>query len=441
LFIGGDDDGNWYSTDGGGHWSAPTAPRGPEPQPFECGDCDGFYVDQAGGIIAHSARDNSHKLLDLYTWSIAGSASIFGTAPFGPLVTPPGASYEVADANKGYAPLVVTLPSEAPVPHGDVVSTASSLHIDGAASDTWVVRSRGDGTFVQIGPNLPDGAIPTVQAVGGHMRTVFYVGVRHNDDNAVAETDQLLVSTGPPGGGVTGWRCIVPGPGTSAYGCATPTETGGRCQAAVCHAYRFWADPYDARVVYVLDEDGVKETTDGGTTWHPQPSLTGWLLDNGASPSRCMVCTWNDDDSPMLYILFVPGESGTRFAMGVNGLFMTLDGTTEGAARPSGDDEHWHRLLDPASQACLPNRAFFDVAGSPGRSLYIGCISRGVLRLSGIPAAADEPALDRRNVLMEVHTQDVVVQTPQAPITYVPIPQEEPGDGPETAAPANVTIP
>jgi hypothetical protein len=452
LFLGGDDDGNWWSIDGGGHWSAPPTMPSLTPDPFGCGDCDGFYIDQVGAVIAHSGRDDTHKLLDLYTWSIAGMAdprvptvSLFDTAPAGPLVAPSiYPFYQIADENKGYAPLVLTLPGEAPVAHGDVVATASSTRIGlttgNTAAATWVVRSRGDGHFVRVGPNLPSAAIPTVQAVGGHTRTVYYVGVRHDDDNATAETDQLLVSIGTPGK-VTGWRCIVPGPGKSAYGCAAPKESGRRCLTAVCHAYRFWADPFDSRVVYVLDEDGVKETTDGGNTWHLQPSLSRWLLDNGAGPAQCVVCTWNDDDSPMLYILFVPGEPGTRFAMGVNGLFMTLDGTTEGATRPSGTAEHWHRLIDPASLACLPNRAFFDVSGSPARSLYVGCISRGVLRLSGIPGPGDEASLDQHSLVMDIHTEDSVVRYPVAPITYVPRPQGEPSQSADTEEPPTPLTP
>jgi hypothetical protein len=153
----------------------------------------------------------------------------------------------------------------------------------------------------------------------------------------------------------------------------------------VCHAYRFFADPYDARTVYVLDEDGVKESNDAGHSWHQQPELTRWVLDNGNSPPHCIAtCAWSDDDSPLTYMLFVPGEPRTRFAMGVNGVFMSSDGTS--SSDPSAHTERWHRLLDPTTLPCLANRAFFDVSGNPRRTLYIGCVQRGVVALTGIPA-------------------------------------------------------
>jgi hypothetical protein len=288
-------------------------------------------VDQFGHLVAHSGRDDQHKTLELYTWTAADNGFPDPSHEAdGAAYHAPNRYYQDADEMKGYAPLILTLPGEPGIARGDVVAPVSTFRLDPrtgarAVNASSVQRAQAGGGFAQVGPNLPDYAIPEIQAVGGHRRPTFYVGVRTSDKAELAETDQLLVSERSSlTGAVNRWHCVVPGPGTGTYGCASPNESGGVCQGPICHAYRFFADPYDPNTVYALDEDGVKETDDGGHTWHAEPTLTNWILDHGATPPRCVApCSWGDDDSPLLYIIYTPSEPRTRFAMGINGLLMT----------------------------------------------------------------------------------------------------------------------
>ncbi|MBM9506677.1 WD40/YVTN/BNR-like repeat-containing protein [Actinacidiphila acididurans] len=375
LWVGGRDDDAWLSNNGGQDWTLAGT----------CGDCQGALVDQLGGVIAHHNRGPS-----ITTWNVPATGTFGPGAPGGHTYTfPSDVEGSVgADWTKGYRYLVQTVPGENPVPFGDVVG------VDNDSTGTYVIRAAGGGSFHRVGPALPAGVRAVLQTSGGHTGTLFWVGSR-GPDFASSESDQLYVADRPDS--PTRWICVVPGYDPLTGGCKQPADAADApCPAdQACHAYRFFADPYDSQVAYILDANGVKETLDGGATWHLQPELTTKVLADGASPPHCKGnCVYDDDDSPLRSMVFVPGEPGTRFAVGVNGVFMTLSanpGTTGGGTALT---EHWHQLLDPTSTPCLATSGFFDPAGPYGRALYVGCTQRGVLGILQIPAPGDRNSLD-----------------------------------------------
>jgi hypothetical protein len=126
--------------------------------------------------------------------------------------------------------------------------------------------------------------------------------------------------------------------------------------------------PYEARVVYLLDNFAIKVSTDGGESWIVDRSLTGaatagGLLSLGPGVLRDMV--------------FVREEPLTAFALGNAGVSYTLDGV------------QWFTLLSSLALPGRPEGGFFDPVGDPGdRALYVALEGRGVLRIGGVPAPA-----------------------------------------------------
>src|SRR5215470_3031009 len=93
-------------------------------------------------------------------------------------------------------------------------------------------------------------------------------------------------------GNVVAWDCIVPGPsapGINDGSCSTPTSTdNATCSiGTVCRPWSFVVNPFDARVLYVLDNDGIKESVDSGDHFQTQTALTQWLSDNGRISPPC----------------------------------------------------------------------------------------------------------------------------------------------------------
>src|SRR5262249_39520591 len=135
----------------------------------------------------------------------------------------------------------------------------------------WVTSETAEGPGVkafQVGPTLPDPLISAVQASGGHDHPTFYVG------NAAPTVTNLVGSLGlwklRPGD--TAWRQIVPhtGPQSPARG---PTI-----------ARRFFVDPYRPQLVYVIGEDHVYRTDDGGSSWTVDGSLDAAVTESGGYP-------------------------------------------------------------------------------------------------------------------------------------------------------------
>jgi hypothetical protein len=222
----------------------------------------------------------------------------------------------------------------------------------------WASLSNGDGTYEppplfvipnfghrksgpvrQVGPFLPDPSIGVVQASGGHEDTVFYVGGNISK--------QLWKWTK----GMAIWQQLIPGNGAD-------------------QAKRFYVSPYDPNLLYVIDDDRIKRSDDGGTTWQVDESLERMVTCNGLIPAD------RDEAGDTTQVVlsdmqFDPFDGGRRFAVGVAGAFMTIDGAT------------WQRVLDTGAIRGLPTNCFFDQFSTPSDpSLYVGMAGRGILKIS-----------------------------------------------------------
>ena len=140
-------------------------------------------------------------------------------------------------------------------------------------------------------------------------------------------------------------------------------------------ARRFFVDPYDPNLIYVIDGDAVKRSRDGGQTWQTDENLDRAVTENGAFAYETgQVPKWVGETAIINDIVFDRVERGTRFAAGNAGVFFTLDGET------------WVRLLSTAALPGYPVGAYFDRVGGPfNRALYVAMSGRGILRLGPIP--------------------------------------------------------
>jgi hypothetical protein len=425
LYFGTVDNGPWSTLDGGAHWSNNDLSG--------CGDCLGYWADPLmpdrlvhlyrgellpgslqNGLVAYigasGGAPNLHRFWQgFHPCPIPGATC---SADLGlPPTLPPAAElanhyFTVgADWQAGWRPMVLTTPSSSAPPPIDVVmaapvSTPTVVLQDPAAPAfaVWRKQTLGTGSadWSMDTPALPVGAT-TIQAAGGHALPTYYAGDRDTTDTGggsyliadsalfgtAAQGDHLYRSYRDPASDrITGWDCIVPGParaGTHDGACAT-SATGG-----ATHARIFVSDPYDASVAYLLDDDGIKRTVTGGTTWTRIASLSNWLSDNGAIPTAChQLC-----QSSMTFVQelasmeFVPNEPAMRFAVGETGIYFTNDGVDEHSAASATED--WHRLLDTSSTACLPRNTFFDTVGLLSPTLYVVCTGRSLLSFINLP--------------------------------------------------------
>ena len=161
--------------------------------------------------------------------------------------TPP---YPASDlVLRGYRPIIRTLPTEAPQSDGDYVFIHSSDGMTRQVLRTLSISSiqslsDWDDTTkaFKIGTSLPDDGSskePVVQASGGHANPTFYVAdFKGHLFKWVDATDT--------------WTQIVPGgpPGQNSTGCI-----------------KFFVDPYQPQVIYLVDPSGILISLDGGNTW------------------------------------------------------------------------------------------------------------------------------------------------------------------------------
>jgi hypothetical protein len=189
----------------------------------------------------------------------------------------------------------------------------------------------------QQGPNLPAN-VDVVQTSGGHNSPVFYV-------SDASSTKRLWKSDG-----IRNWQPIV-GPGLAAT-----------------QARRFFVDPYNPELIYVTDQDNIKLSDDGGRTWHRD-----LILEDAVTAHQ----QFSSNDAGVIQDMVFDRENRTtRFAVGVAGVFYTLDG------------RNWSRLLNTAALPSKPVSAFFDpVSDVCNRMLYVATDGHGILRIGPIPAA------------------------------------------------------
>ena len=204
----------------------------------------------------------------------------------------------------------------------------------------------GKGLVSQVGPVLPTFDTAIVQAAGGHLNTVFYVG-GNSRGNVWKWTD-----------GFANWELIVPGRGAS-------------------QARRFFVNPYDANVIYIVDAKNVKRSDDGGETWQIDVNLEQQLSCGGRIPiARSEFVSGQGDfaDIVLTDMKFDPFNPNRRFAVGEAGAFFTDDGTT------------WIRLLDTGAIRGRPLSCYYDRDSNPSDpALYVGFAGRGIVKISGLP--------------------------------------------------------
>jgi BNR/Asp-box repeat len=359
LYFGCGDNNDFFTRDGGAHWEDPGS---------GCGDCDAWFTDtaQAGRVLQFLPRKKD----------ASGFVGVFG------IVKSDGSEYPNAgdsgsktlvpspkkiNFNKGselspyagsdvyligYRPLIRTLATEAPLPDGDVAVIEQAL--DGTANlfrttaissikkvEDWHDTSKAQ----QIGPTLPPGAI-VVQASGGHASPAYYVADRPRSSNGFTQRVWKLSSDG------TAWTMIVPG---AALG-----------SAPVGSAFSWFVDPYDPDVIYVLDAQGMKISTDAGASWFFDTAMTNALTGGGKLAISA---------SLLQDMQFSRGERQTRFAMGTAGVLCTMDFGI-----------YWFQVLNSVALPGRPESAFFDpISDQTDRAIYVDCEGRSILRVSGLP--------------------------------------------------------
>ena len=276
----------------------------------------------------------------------------------------------------GYRPLVLTLPGEQPLPDGDFVTIWNQTDKDRSLVlrttkmsslteyEDWVTTAMADGPGVKVfqqGPALPF-SFDVVQASGGHTNTVFTV-----KESSGAQRVMRWRA------GMASWATLVPATGSG------PTR-----------ARRMFVDPYRPQLIYVLDDDHVWRSDDGGARWVIDTSLETVLTLDGFS------FTQRGNDVVLRDMAFDP-TGPYRFAVGPRGVFHTLDGIT------------WSHLALSTALAAQPSNLFYDPGRRPcDRSLYVSTSARGVLRLHPLPPEWDDPlgsvvATTGRITLLRVH--------------------------------------
>jgi photosystem II stability/assembly factor-like uncharacterized protein len=342
LYFGVPDNDNFFSTDGGGTW---------KDHPIDCGDCNPWFSDPAQPDRVFGSPRAS-IVIDMRNTGDYPDGTKVHIPPF-----PTGFvhSFEqgVFSSKQGYRPIILTLKGEAPLADGDYVlirQITPEKRVLLRVTDISQITTASDWDTipVQQGPDLVGemNGVYVVQAAGGHSSPVFYVGDPGVSDGLWKWTTGMRV-----------WQRIV-GPSSSAR-----------------KARRFFADPYDPNLIYVIDENAIKRSEDGGQTWQVDVNLDRGVTENGAFAHAIQrVPGWVGEAAVISDMDFDREERGTRFAVGSAGVFFTLDG------------ENWDRLLSTEALPGHPVGAYFDRIGGPfNRALYVAMNGRGILRLSPIP--------------------------------------------------------
>lgn len=151
--------------------------------------------------------------------------------------------------------------------------------------------------------------------------------------------------------------------------------------AGAKRAIRFFVHPYQPNVIYILDgdfilgQDHVKRSDDGGATWHIDQNLGTELTWNGQ-------ITISADDDPagigeffdlvLTDMKFDPNFLGARFAVGAGGAFMTVDGIA------------WTRLLHTAALTGRPSSCYVDSMSEATATLYVAFAGRSIVKIPNL---------------------------------------------------------
>jgi hypothetical protein len=258
---------------------------------------------------------------------------------------------------QGYRPLVLTLATEAPEPDGDFILIMMQPDSSLALKRTRKLSSISSAAdwdnpaiAEQMGPNLPPGAV-IAQAAGGHAKPVFYV----SDGNSLFRL----------GAASQIWRQIVPGGGATS-------------------ARRFFVDPFNPDLVYILDSNRFRVSIDGGESWMDDVFLTQAMTGAGR-----LVISSADILTDMV---FLRSDRRQRFALGAAGVMCTTDGVD------------WRVVYNAIALPGLPESAFYDGITTPREPrLYVSVEGRGVLRID-LPALPPfEPGGELLDILPILH--------------------------------------
>jgi len=140
---------------------------------------------------------------------------------------------------------------------------------------------------------------------------------------------------------------------------------GGQAGQMASAARRFFVNPFDPNIIYLLDDAAVRVSLDGGASWQMAPSLTRAVTAGG----RLTL----DPATAMNEMLFVRSDAFTAFVFGHAGVSYTYDGV------------EWRLLLSALAQPGIAEFGFFDGISNPlDRALYVTFTGRSLLKLNPI---------------------------------------------------------
>ncbi len=161
--------------------------------------------------------------------------------------------------------------------------------------------------------------------------------------------------------------------------------------------------PTVPNLLYVVGDDHIYRSDNGGRAWAVDESLERTATDEGAYPFAIAdsglgpgwSITGNPCDSVLRDMQFDPSRPGFRLAAGIAGVFMTTDGSS------------WAPILRTASMALQPTSITYDWVACD-RAVYVGTGNRGLLRVSPLPPDWEFPigslqAAVGRITLLRVH--------------------------------------
>jgi hypothetical protein len=359
----------FFSGDGGSSWST---------HDYKGGDNDCAYADplQSDRMIVYTPRNGDDGSVTLYKGSNGHLPNEGdGTGDGNQITAPPkgtGQSHWNAVSNfalRDSRPVVQTLRGQDAKDQGDYVfiryktdteavllRTQSLLDIDTPNDWDTLALSEFVGARVwQVGPSLPSATIETVQASGGHVSPVFYVG------------GQNIKALWRWTSGMANWKQLVP----------SSDPAGPQI------AFRYFVDPYRPNIIFLLDAANVLRSEDGGETWVVDTSLEQQLTSDHAIPITQVENSSEADkyiDTLLNDMQFDPDDALTRFAVGCGGAFFTVDGI------------NWNRLYDTGALASRPTSCYYDAFSNPcRRALYVGLSGRGILKLTQLPWGSLQP--------------------------------------------------
>jgi hypothetical protein len=345
LYMGTGDNNCFYSLNGGTNWEDPV---------YHPGDCDPWFADpaQPSRVLSFEARA-APPGFGLYVAPTGGFPDAGILSQHRAVPAPSGSNAVSFFSLKGYRPIVSTFAGENPLDDGDYIlirtksdGTRGLLRTTSISTISSPTDWDNPSKAAQQGPSLPLN-VDVVQAAGGHASPVFYVGDPSSTQGLWRWTN-----------GMSGWQQIVP---------SAPGNPFCQSETSATKAIRFFASPYDPNLIYIIDQDHIKRSDDGGCHWHIDTSLDAAATENGDF-------AYDGGGSVLKDMVFDRGEPETRFAIGNAGVFFTLDGV------------NWNRLLSTTALPSRPISAYFDSVSGPAlRALYVATDGRGVLEIEHIP--------------------------------------------------------